>query len=154
MIWGGQDQQKSFQELLPSKMRAVAKNSHCTYPHHLNMLPTFLKHVHKRLVSFTSWHQLFLFLQGSKMKILIFSILALAQICSCRKTSQIQAVRNAVLQGYEKDAKPDGKVDVKTGMKVTKFSLCAHKQVQSQTSKYSPPPWTTWKGFLISYNTF
>ena len=63
------------------------------------------------------------------MKILIFSILALAQICSCRKASQIQAVRNAVLQGYEKDAKPDGKVDVKTGMKVTKFSLCAHKQV-------------------------
>ena len=63
------------------------------------------------------------------MKILIFSIFALAQICSGRKASQIQAVRNAVLQGYEKDAKPDGKVDVKTGMKVTKFSLCAHKQV-------------------------
>ena len=88
-----------------------------------------LKQIHKRDFSFAAQHLLFVFLKGSKMKILIFSILALAQICSCRKASQIQAVRNAVLQGYEKDAKPDGKVDVKTGMKVTKFSLCAHKQV-------------------------
>jgi len=55
--------------------------------------------------------------------------LALFQFCSGHKTSLTQALRNAVLEGYEKDAKPDGQVTVQSGMTVTDFNLCAHKEV-------------------------
>ena len=47
----------------------------------------------------------------------------------CASTNVIAALRNALLEGYEKDAKPDGKVTVKAGLMITDFSLCAHKEV-------------------------
>ena len=43
--------------------------------------------------------------------------------------SQISALRDALLSGYNKDAKPDGQVEVKAGLSLTTMDLCAHKQV-------------------------
>ena len=67
------------------------------------------------------------------MKVFILSIFSLVffQSCSGHQTSLISALRNAVLKGYEKDAKPDGKVEVKSGMDVIDFDLCAHKEVNA-----------------------
>ena len=42
---------------------------------------------------------------------------------------QTTALRRALLAGYEKDAKPDGKVETKVGLRVTTMDLCAHRQV-------------------------
>ena len=69
----------------------------------------------------------------AKMKVFILSLFSLAffQLCSGHQTSLVSALRNAVLEGYEKDAKPDGKVEVKSGMDVIDFDLCAHKEVNA-----------------------
>ena len=79
-----------------------------------------------------SWHQSKFAWQDTKMKVFILAFLSLAlfQFCSGHKTSLTQALRNAVLEGYEKDAKPDGQVTVQSGMTVTDFNLCAHKEVK------------------------
>ena len=47
----------------------------------------------------------------------------------CSATDVIAALRNAVLDGYEKGAKPDGQVTVKAGATITDFSLCSHREV-------------------------
>ena len=64
-----------------------------------------------------------------KLSILCFLLLAFDKFCYSHQVSHVSALRNAILEGYERDAKPDGKVEVKTGMKVTKISLCPYKQV-------------------------
>ena len=44
--------------------------------------------------------------------------------------SQISALHRALLDGYEKDAKPDGQVSVKFGIEIARINdLCAHKEV-------------------------
>ena len=58
-------------------------------------------------------------------------IFAWVQFCSGHRTNVLSALRNEILQGYQKDAKPDGNVEVKAGMKITKISLCPHKQVRN-----------------------
>ena len=62
-----------------------------------------------------------------KVFILCISFLAFGQYCSA--TNVIAALRNAILDGYEKGAKPDGQVTVKAGATITDFSLCAHREV-------------------------
>ena len=42
---------------------------------------------------------------------------------------QTTALRRALLHGYERDAKPDGKVETRVGLRVTTLDLCAHRQV-------------------------
>ena len=73
----------------------------------------------------------------SEMKLLIFSLSALLLVQFCSGTGVISALRQAILEGYEKDAKPDGKVTVKVGMDITDFSLCAHKEVNVCLNTYS-----------------
>ena len=63
------------------------------------------------------------------MKILLFSLFSFILVQFCASTNVIAALRNALLEGYEKDAKPDGKVTVKAGLMITDISLCAHKEV-------------------------
>merc|ERR1712029_1089212 len=46
---------------------------------------------------------------------------------------QTTALRRALLAGYEKDAKPDGKVETKVGLRVTTMDLCAHRQALTST---------------------
>ena len=44
--------------------------------------------------------------------------------------SQISALHRALLDGYEKDAKPDGQISVKFGIEIARINdLCAHKEV-------------------------
>ena len=62
-----------------------------------------------------------------KIFILCISFLAFGQYCSA--TNVIAALRNALLDGYEKGAKPDGQVTVKAGATITDFDLCAHREV-------------------------
>ena len=62
-----------------------------------------------------------------KIFILCISLLAFGQYCSA--TNVIAALRNALLDGYEKGTKPDGQVTVKAGATITDFSLCAHREV-------------------------
>jgi len=75
------------------------------------------------------------------MKLLIFSLSALLLVQFCSGTGVISALRQAILEGYEKDAKPDGKVTVKVGMDITDFSLCAHKEVLTTTG-WAMSMWT------------
>jgi len=77
------------------------------------------------------------------MKVFILSFFSLAffQFCSGHQTSLVAALRNAVLEGYEKDAKPDGQVSVKSGMHILDFNLCAHKEVLT-TVGYATFMWT------------
>jgi len=59
-------------------------------------------------------------------------ILALFQfgISFSHEASQISSLHRALLDGYEKDAKPDGQVSVKFGMEIARINgLCAHKEV-------------------------
>ena len=62
---------------------------------------------------------------------LIVCFFAWVQFCSGHRTNVLSALRNEIFQGYQKDAKPDAKVEVKAGMKITKISLCPHKQVRN-----------------------
>ena len=43
--------------------------------------------------------------------------------------NKIAALRSALLNGYEKDAKPDGQVTVQHGINLVDVSLCAHRGV-------------------------
>jgi len=46
------------------------------------------------------------------------------------EASQISALHRALLDGYEKDAKPDGTVKVQFGLEIARINdLCAHKNV-------------------------
>jgi len=58
--------------------------------------------------------------------ILCVSFLAFGKLCAA--TNVIAALRNAVLEGYEKDAKPDGKVTVQAGATINDFNLCFHRE--------------------------
>lgn len=72
---------------------------------------------------------------ASKMKYLLLCILGL--ILTVRQSlgiEQTTALRSALLAGYEKDAKPDGKVETKVGLRVTTLDLCPHRQVLSHLS--------------------
>ena len=42
---------------------------------------------------------------------------------------QTSAMQNALFAGYNKDAKPDGQVEVKAGIYLTNMDLCPHRQV-------------------------
>merc|ERR1712241_1510057 len=66
---------------------------------------------------------------------------ALNLFSECLALGVISALRQAILEGYEKDAKPDGKVTVKIGMDITDFSLCAHKEVLTTTG-WAMSMWT------------
>jgi len=74
-----------------------------------------------------------------KVFILCISFLAFGQYCSA--TNVIAALRNALLDGYEKGAKPDGQVTVKAGATITDFSLCSHREVLTTTG-WSTMMWT------------
>ena len=64
------------------------------------------------------------------MRILICpSVLILLILDQSFGIEQTTALRRALLNGYEKDAKPDGKVEVKVGLSLTTLDLCAHRQV-------------------------
>ena len=65
------------------------------------------------------------------MKSFIFCLLPLIlmELCICDKTSKFSTLRNAIFKGYESDAKPDGKIDVQSGLMVTDFNLCPKKEV-------------------------
>ena len=67
------------------------------------------------------------------MKLINLSVcfLSWVQFCSGHRTNVLSALRNEIFQGYQKDAKPDGKIEVNAGMKITKISLCPHKQVRN-----------------------
>ena len=56
---------------------------------------------------------------------------AWVQLGSSHRTNVLSALRNEIFQGYQKDAKPDGKIEVNAGMKITKISLCPNKQVRN-----------------------
>ena len=47
------------------------------------------------------------------------------------KTSKFSTLKNAIFKGYESDAKPDGKIDVQSGLMVTDFNLCPKKEVMN-----------------------
>ena len=57
--------------------------------------------------------------------ILFLSLLKL-QTCFA---DQGATLHKAVLNGYDKGAKPDGKIVVKFGMEILRVSLCPHKEV-------------------------
>merc|ERR1711997_547071 len=76
-----------------------------------------------------------------KMKLRIFALSSPVLVQFCSGTSVIAALRSALLEGYEKDAKPDGKVTVKAGMQVTDLHLCPHKEVLT-TIGYATTMWT------------
>ena len=65
------------------------------------------------------------------MKFFIFCLLSLILIefCIGDKTSKFSTLKNAIFKGYESDAKPDGKIDVQSGLMVTDFNLCPKKEV-------------------------
>jgi len=67
------------------------------------------------------------------MNMLAFSFLILAPLVIAGKSSQNAILRKALLDGYEKDAKPDGQVEVKVGVQVITAGLCAHRQVFKTT---------------------
>ena len=51
------------------------------------------------------------------------------EFCIGDKTSKFSTLKNAIFEGYESDAKPDGKIDVQSGLMVTDFNLCPKKEV-------------------------
>ena len=57
----------------------------------------------------------------------VFIGLVIGQSSGIEQTS---ALRDALLAGYNKDAKPDGQVEVKAGLSLTTLDLCPHRQVQ------------------------
>ena len=65
------------------------------------------------------------------MKFVIFCLLSLVlmKFCLGDKTSKFSILRNAIFEGYESDAKPNGKIDVQSGLMVTDFNLCPKKEV-------------------------
>ena len=64
----------------------------------------------------------------------IFIVLVFFQFGLCKKSSdRISALRNDLLNGYEKDANPDGQIEVKIGIRFLDMELCPHKQVKSQS---------------------
>ena len=66
-----------------------------------------------------------------KLELLVLFILVI-KTCFCNQISQRSALYKALLDGYEKDAKPDGKIEVKTGMEVVRIDgLCPYKEVYS-----------------------
>ena len=67
------------------------------------------------------------------MKFFIFFLLPLIlmELCIGDKTSKFSTLRNAIFKGYESDAKPDGKIDVQSGLMVTDFNLCPKKEVMN-----------------------
>ena len=71
------------------------------------------------------------------MRAVIISLAFLVQLSFARQTGKIAALRNELLNGYEKDAKPEGKVDVKFGLRITHMDLCGHEQKLS------------WNGWLL-----
>ena len=67
------------------------------------------------------------------MKFFIFCFLSLIlmELCIGGKTSKFSTLKNAIFEGYESDAKPDGKIDVQSGLMVTDFNLCPKKEVMN-----------------------
>ena len=70
------------------------------------------------------------------MKIFIFCLLSLIlmKFCLSDKTSKFSTLKNAIFEGYESDAKPNGKIDVQSGLMVTNFNLCPRKEVINKIS--------------------
>ena len=66
------------------------------------------------------------------MKFFIFCLLSLIlmEFCLGNKTSKFSTLKNAIFEGYENDAKPNGKIDVQSGLMVTDFNLCPKKEVK------------------------
>ena len=63
------------------------------------------------------------------MKLLVACIVTLSFIQSSFSLQQTTALKNALLAGYQKGAKPDGKVVVNFGARILNVQLCPHKQV-------------------------
>ena len=75
--------------------------------------------------------------EAFKMKFFIFCLLCLILIefCLGDKTSKFSTLRNAIFEGYESDAKPDGKIDVESGLMITDFNLCPKNEVHNKQNK-------------------
>ena len=69
------------------------------------------------------------------MKVITFLSIfgALFQISLAGKSSKEAKLRNSLLDGYEADAKPDGKINVTVGYQIIHANLCAKKQVHRCT---------------------
>ena len=63
------------------------------------------------------------------MKSLICTLGLILVVRQSLGIEQTTALRRALLHGYERDAKPDGKVETRVGLRVTTLDLCAHRQV-------------------------
>ena len=48
------------------------------------------------------------------------------------EVNSISTLKKTLLDGYEKDVKPDGKIVTKFGMEILSVSLCPHKKVLFQ----------------------
>ena len=53
------------------------------------------------------------------------------ELCISGKTSKFSTLKNAIFKDYKSDAKPDGKIDVQSGLMVTDFNLCPKKEVMN-----------------------
>ena len=69
------------------------------------------------------------------MKVITFLSIfwALFQISLAGKSSKEAKLRNSLLDGYEADAKPDGKINVTVGYQIIHANVCAKKQVHRCT---------------------
>ncbi len=65
------------------------------------------------------------------MKLPSLVAIFLLPVCFGHQSGQIETLRRTLLSGYEKDAKPDGQVEVKFGIRLTGIDLCPHRQVIS-----------------------
>ena len=56
------------------------------------------------------------------------------ELCIGGKTSKFSTLKNAIFKDYKSDAKPDGKIDVQSGLMVTDFNLCPKKEIMGASS--------------------
>ena len=63
-----------------------------------------------------------------KLQIPCFALI-LAFICPSEGLSQLSALRKALMDGYDKEVKPDEQVIVQMSLHVNDLKLCPHSQV-------------------------
>ena len=74
---------------------------------------------------------------GSPVKMRCFfclAVLSLFALGQCSGIEQTSALRRALLRGYDRDAKPDGQVEVQVGLTIATLDLDAADQVRNWIS--------------------
>ena len=67
---------------------------------------------------------------GKTNVLILFLSLLQLQTCFGDQVGQLSStLHKAVLDGYDKGAKPNGQIEVKFGMEILRVSLCPHKEV-------------------------